>query len=352
MTQRLSPSQIDLDAFKTVVESPSPKPKLAAEMHQGIPLYAAADLAAHLGDARRAALLDEWADVLLNGAGVFAIKGAAKDRDSIDHASRLFERIIAQERESSAGNGDHFAAAGNNDRIWNSLEKHALTDPQNFATYYANSWIDAAAEAWLGPRYQMTAQVNLVRPGGKAQRAHRDYHLGFMSQAQAAQWPAHAQALSASLTLQGALAHVDMPLASGPTKLLPQSQKYALGYLAFHDPAFRDYFETRCVQLSLSQGDLLWLNPATFHAAGENRTADVARLVNLFQVSSAFGRPMEAVNRAAILAKVAPLLDQFEGLERQALVRTAAEGYAFPTDLDRNPPVDGLAPLSDQDRLL
>ena len=29
--------------------------------------------------------------------------------------------------------------------------------------------------------YQMTAQVNRVNPGGAAQTAHRDYHLGFMS---------------------------------------------------------------------------------------------------------------------------------------------------------------------------
>lgn len=31
------------------------------------------------------------------------------------------------------------------------------------------------SEAWLGPGYQLTAQVNVVRPGGKAQEPHRDY---------------------------------------------------------------------------------------------------------------------------------------------------------------------------------
>ena len=48
-----------------------------------------------------------------------------------------------------------------------------------------------AAEAWLGPAYQMTAQINRVNPGGAAQNPHRDYHLGFMTVAQAAAFPAH-----------------------------------------------------------------------------------------------------------------------------------------------------------------
>ena len=37
--------------------------------------------------------------------------------------------------------------------------------------------------AWLGPAYQVTSQVNVVRPGGVAQDPHRDYHLGFLSNA-------------------------------------------------------------------------------------------------------------------------------------------------------------------------
>lgn len=32
-----------------------------------------------------------------------------------------------------------------------------------------------ACEAWLGPGYQITAQTNIVKPGGKAQQPHRDF---------------------------------------------------------------------------------------------------------------------------------------------------------------------------------
>ena len=50
----------------------------------------------------------------------------------------------------------------------------------------------------------MTAQVNLVRPGGQAQTAHRDYHLGFQSVDKSVQFPVMSINYP-SLTLQGEL---------------------------------------------------------------------------------------------------------------------------------------------------
>ena len=139
---------------------------------------------------KRRALLSEWIDVLAHGAGIIVIKDGLAQPDVIDRASQIFETIIETEQADSGGGGDHFAKAGANDRVWNALEKHCLADPQNFAAYYASHGIAMAAEAWLGPSYQMTAQVNRVNPGGAAQNPHRDYHLGFMLAEQAAAWPA------------------------------------------------------------------------------------------------------------------------------------------------------------------
>ena len=79
----------------------------------------------------------------------------------------------------------------------------------------------------------MTAQVNVVNPGGAAQAPHRDYHLGFQSAAACTSYPASVHQMSAFLTLQGAVAHCDMPLASGPTLYLPWSQRYRAGFLAW-----------------------------------------------------------------------------------------------------------------------
>jgi ectoine hydroxylase-related dioxygenase (phytanoyl-CoA dioxygenase family) len=189
----------------------------------------------------------------------------------------------------------------------------------------------------------VTSQLNVVNPGGQAQVAHRDYHLGFMSQEQALRYPAHLHRLSSALTLQGAVAHLDMPVETGPTMYLPYSQRYAPGYVAFHQPEFTAYFEANYVQLPLAKGDAAFFNPALFHGAGTNRTADVPRMANLLQVSSGFGRAMENVDRTAISLALYPVLRSFEG-SVQNVVAASAEGYAFPTNLDRDQPIGGLAP--------
>ncbi|MEI7290559.1 phytanoyl-CoA dioxygenase family protein [Paraburkholderia tropica] len=344
-----------LEEFAALIEQPAHVPRFTSEIQQKIPLYDCAALAASLADpARRAALLAEWAQVLDAGAGVFVLRGAYVDPAPVDAATAVFEAIIASERMQGIGAGDHFAKAGANDRIWNAQEKLCVRAPEVFARYFANPMLAAASEAWLGPGYQMTSQVNVVRPGGEAQRAHRDYHLGFLSVEEAQRYPAHVHRVSAYLTLQGAVAHSDMPVESGPTRLLPHSQRYAPGYVAWRREDFRAYFEAHCVQLPLAKGDALFFNPALFHAAGANRTADVQRMANLLQVSSPFGRAMETVNRRRMSEAVFPVLREarasgaWSAAEIEAVIASCAEGYPFPTDLDRDPPLGGLAPPSQQ----
>ena len=186
------------------------------------------------------------------------------------------------------------------------MQKLALRAPDACAAYYANDIIATVCHAWLGPAYQLTSQVNVVKPGGAAQTVHRDYHLGFQSNSQAAEFPAHVHRLSPMLTLQGAVAHTEMPVETGPTKYLPHSQKYLPGYLAWRRPEFGEYFEANHVQLPLRKGDAAVFNPALFHAAGHNRTADKRRLANLLQVSSAFGRAMETVDRRRMSVAIFP----------------------------------------------
>jgi ectoine hydroxylase-related dioxygenase (phytanoyl-CoA dioxygenase family) len=172
-----------------------------------------------------------------------------------------------------------------------------------------------------------------------------------MDRARAEAYPAQVHALSPALTLQGAVAHVDMPVETGPTLYLPHSQKYGPGYVAYHDPAFTEYFEGHHVQLPLDKGDAVFFNPALFHGAGTNRTADVLRMANLLQVSSAFGRAMETVDTTAICKAVFGVLRRrkAEGADDRQLanvVAAAAEGYPFPTNLDLDQPVGSMAPQS------
>lgn len=320
----------------------------AAEIAKNIPIYDVPSLSETLDDPnRRSALLAEWAYILQDAAGVFVLRQAQPDHATIDAATEIFLQIIAEEKQAGASSADHFAA-GTNDRVWNSLQKLCLANPEVFIRYHASPAIDAASEAWLGPNYQMTAQINLVYPGGAAQEPHRDYHLGFQTPEICATYPAHVHNLSPLMTLQGGLAHCDMSVESGPTQLLPFSQMYGPGYAAYRRADFKAHFETYSVQLPLEKGDALFFNPALFHAAGDNQTADVNRMVNLFQVSSAFGRSLEAIDRTKMCEALYEPLQKMRGAlneaEFDAVVGSSAEGYSFPTNLDSDPPVGGLAP--------
>lgn len=360
-TGYFDPQACNLDEFLALLDRSTRAEDVphAADIQKNVPIYDMAKLRPMLEDsASRRTLMAEWAQVLLSGPGALALSGACTDLQAVDDATRLYEEIIAAEKAGSAGGGDHFAASGANDRIWNSLQKLCAAGPDVFLRYFASTSISAVCEAWLGPNYQMTAQINLVHPGGAAQQAHRDYHLGFQSENISASYPAHVHDLSPALTLQGAVAHCDMPLESGPTKLLPFSQTYRAGYAAWRRDDFRAAFEDRCIQLPLCKGDGLFFNPALFHAAGANTTTDIHRMANLLQISSAFGRAMETVDRHTMCTQLYPhalqahQTDVLSDAEIRASVAACAEGYSFPTNLDRDPPEGGLAPETQQAFLL
>lgn len=331
----------------------------ATDVQKNIPIYDMNTLRDRLRmPSARRALMAEWAYIFSDSAGVIVLKNAYDDTTCIDEASEIFQKIIADEKQSNGDGADHFATAGNNDRIWNSLQKLCERSPAVFAKYFANPAIDTACEAWLGPNYQMTAQVNLVRPGGKAQTCHRDYHLGFQTEEMCARYPVQVHLLSPLLTLQGGIAHCDMSVESGPTKLLPFSQKYAAGYAAYRRTDFQQHFEDNYVQLPLNKGDALFFNPALFHAAGENTSEDIERLVNLMQIGSAMGRTLENIDRIGMSKLLFPALKELIASENlspaeiNAAVSVCAEGYPFPTNLDTDPPVGGLAPESQKDIFL
>jgi len=288
---------------------------------------------------------------LLHGPGVATFKGAFPDLGVVDRASEAFGAMIADQHAQGMATGDHYAKPGANDRVWNAIEKLAVRDPAAFAEYYANDIVALVSAAWLGPNYQVTSQVNVVNPGGAAQMPHRDYHLGFLTNELVEQFPAPVHHLSALLTLQGAVAHSDMPVESGPTMYLPGSQRYEPGFLAWGRPEFVEYFQGHRAQLPLDKGDAVFFSPALFHAAGHNRTADVHRMANLLQISSAFGRAMESVDREKMANALYPALVRFKesGASPEALhnaVAACADGYPFPTNLDRDKPIGGLAPES------
>jgi ectoine hydroxylase-related dioxygenase (phytanoyl-CoA dioxygenase family) len=348
----LSESDVQLDDLLAVVatETDLADYPLADRVDRGVLVYDSARLRAEADseDGRRG-VQAELARALMDGPGLVVFAGAFPDPVVVDRASAAFNAMIDDQHASGATAGDHFAKPGANDRVWNALEKLAVREPDVFVDYYANDIIALVSEAWLGPCYQVTSQINVVNPGGQAQQVHRDYHLGFQTNDQVERYPAHVHQLSPVLTLQGAVAHTDMPVESGPTQYLPHSQKYPLGYLAWRRPEVREWFEANYVQLPLAKGDAAVFNPALFHAAGTNRSADIRRMANLLQVSSAFGRSMETIDREKVANAVFPALlaRRTAGVADRSVanaIAAAAEGYSFPTNLDRDQPVGGLAP--------
>ncbi|KAJ5604866.1 hypothetical protein N7510_010020 [Penicillium lagena] len=326
------------------------------------------------------ALQDEWHHILHSGPGVFVLRkmyDPAKYSSVLSATNAAYDSIIAIEKSSAAfsSKGDHFASGGTNDRIWSAFSKHALTDPESFVSYYSNPWLAAVSTAWLGPGYKITAQVNAVHPGGAAQSPHRDYHLGFAEEDKCVHYPMALQLASQFLTLQGAVAHSDMPVESGPTRYLPFSQCYAPGYLAWRRDEFKSFFQENYISLPLSLGDGVFFNPALFHAAGANvmdpANGGFRRVANLLQISAAMGKTMESVETLPLLESVWELLvskykNEAGGViagpdmdpvrwslparEVRALVQAIVEAYPFPTNLDKRPPApSGMAPESELD---
>lgn len=352
----LSEADFDLEAFVELTRrttDPRDVPRAVGIVRE-IPIYDGRDVERAADDPVAArALMTEWARVLAEGAGTFAVRRAFAETGIIDAASEVFHRIIDDERDGDAGRGDHFAAPGANDRVWNSHEKLCLRAPDVFVRYYSNATIALGAEAWLGPHYQMTAQVNVVNPGGAAQRPHRDYHLGFYTSEAVMRFPLHVHRASATQTLQGAVAHTDMPIETGPTKLLPFSQMFRSGYALADREEFTAVFEEHFAQLPLEKGDVVFFNPAVLHAAGENRTTDRRRMNNLLQICSAFTRAMEWRDHDAMCEAVYPLLLNGDLADAAVgrVITAVADGYAFPSSLDTDPPRGGLAPESQAELL-
>ena len=140
-------------------------------------------------------------------------------------------------------------------------------------------------------------------------------------------------------------------------QLLPFSQRFEEGYMAYRLEDFAVFFAQEYVSVPLELGDGLFFNPALFHAAGENRTASLERVANLIQASSAFGKPMETIQTLPLIVRSWPILQSKydeEGFSDnvQAFISALAEGYPFPLNLDKRPPQpSGMAPESEQDVL-
>ena len=168
----MTDASCSLEDFRGVVErrTDAASYPLAEEIQKNIPIYDAAKIRQALDkDEPVQDYMAEWNGIFLDGPGVAVFRRSYDDMALIDDVTNILTAMIAHERQLTGGRGDHFARAGENARLWNSHEKLCIAAPELFARYNANDILALVSRSWLGPLYQITAQVNVVYPGGKAQ---------------------------------------------------------------------------------------------------------------------------------------------------------------------------------------
>jgi len=351
------PSVADLQPFLERSASREQYP-LAKSIEKNIPIY---DMTQHVDRSSDndfvTKLQEEWYRVLIDGPGIIVLEGLyGPDHygKTVDAANVAFKKILDEQNSKSDIPSDQ----PQNGRAWNVFRKLAETDPVTFVDYFSNPWLAYLSETWLGPAYRVTSQMNIVRPSGKAQPAHRDYHMGYFPPEQCIKYPRAIQTASQLFTLQGAVAHSDMPLESGPTRFLPYSQTFEPGYMAHRRQEFQAYFLGKYVSLPLKKGDAVFFNPAVFHGAGENVTTDFHRHAHLLQLNSCFVKPMEAIDSVPIVESCWNILkeryvaDGGFSTRVNHLIQAMAEGHPFPSNMDRRMGVENEFGMATEQSLL
>ena len=350
----LTSEACDIEEFTAEVErraDPAQYP-LASMLVSNVPIYNCDAIRAAAGDPdSRKALMAEWAWAMREGSGIVVFRKCFDDLDPVDAVTRVFFQIIDEQRRENKASGDHFAKPGANDRVWNALEKLALRDPQAFARYYAND-VDRDGLAGLarnGLSDHLAGQLRQSRRRGAVGASRLSHGLSDAPRRSQA-FPLHAHQLSPFLTLQGAVAHCDMPIESGPTLYLPFSQTFAPGYFAYRRPEFAAYFDEHHVQLAARQGRCGVLQsravPRRRPQPDDRRAPHRQSAAGLLAVWTRDGIGRSRPHGEGAFSRRCPPRTISAPASERNVIAASAEGYAFPTNLDRDPPIGGLAPQS------
>ena len=300
-------------------------------------------------DGLLAAPAEELVHALSAGPGIVVIRGAYPDVTVVDATTAVFEELMARAaRRGRRARASTSPRSALNERVWNALEKLAVTRARGVRRLLRQRRHrrDRATRGW-GRTTRSPRRSTSSYPAARRRAATATTTWASCTPRRSRASPSTCSGSPPCSRCRARWRTRDMPVESGPTMYLPHSQKYVPGYLAMNRPEFQAYFEEHHIQLPLRRGDAAFFNPAVFHGAGTNRSADVRRIANLLQISSAFGRAMESVDRARICAAIYPALRAHPNPD--AAIAASAEGYAFPTNLDRDAAVDGLTPPSQAD---
>ena len=298
----------------------------------------------------RRAVQTELMRALDDGPGIVVFKQAFGDLSVVDRATEAFLAQIAAEKAAGVAGGDHFAKPGANDRVWGALDKLAVTRPRGLRRV-------------LRQRRHRTGQRGVARPGLPG-------HL--TGQRGQPRWSGADRAPRLPPRLHGRRRSRPLPGAGAPAlaRADPAGRGRALRHARRDRPdplpaatrtstspaTSRSTCPSSPSTSSRTTPSCRWRRatprsstPPCSTARARTVSTTVRRMANLLQVSSPFGRAMESVDRVAMCRALFPVL--LEGKAAGAsdrylenIIAASAEGYAFPTNLDRDQPIGGIAP--------
>src|SRR5699024_2719774 len=115
----------------------------ARSVQHNVPIYGPRVYDHATDTVERRAVQAELVRALMDGPGIVVFQRAF-DPATVDPATEVFAGLIAEESASGSAAGDHFAEPGANDRLWDGLDKLAVSHPEVFFDYYATDVLDLA----------------------------------------------------------------------------------------------------------------------------------------------------------------------------------------------------------------
>ena len=189
----------------------------------------------------------------------------------------------------------------------------ASTNPNLLLKTVFDPTIMCAMDSLLGFARIGSATMHWIQPGGDRQEAHVDYpiHVG-----SGAFWEGRVNKIMETMTshqiehimpyysIQTLIACDSMDSSNGSTEVIPCSHKIKNMDLVVHEKSVKEALESKFVNVSLQEGDVLIFNRRLCHRGGANKSK-VRRNALIIQSVFLWGIGQEIIQSSRVLQKLA-----------------------------------------------